>query len=530
MIDRRNNILSVLIVSCLEKRCQINMKEDVLFCVGKEMVKNGLLWYLLIYIFVIQMGIVWYLWSDVSFYVLASVNGIALAVGAWSFCKEKSKDNHPETQGKTMLESPKEEIINDKKAEDTAENEEEQEKKSDFFVRNEPEHKDEKYSLPEEDIEVPTREQTPHNIEQVRVRFNKVKSKPQPTHQEWGLARFITFLCAIIGRGGVMLLMWKEFDFIAMAIASFTMGGFVLVVYKAMNIWKKNIFSNLYFLFFVAVFAGSLLGIFTEESNSTKILIKNQISTFFAGLNGEVVETSSTEEGSGYEYQLTGTLLTGEITTGEDSSDALLSGNIITTQTLNTGSNKTGNIQTIQQTVTWITQTSTGKNTTEAQVSNKQTTQPTTEAQVSNKQTTQPTTEAQVSNKQTTQPITKAQTLEEKKADANGQVSYLSAIKHLIATYNIPLSKSKSSKFTHVDTTSPDYPYMKTALEKRMIGTAVNPNDIISCDVYMVFKGLALNWAIEKTSNLKNDYRNVAENKGLLNGCVKGAKLTAANL
>ena len=466
------------------------------------MVKNGLLWYLLIYIFVIQMGIVWYLWSDASFYVLAGVNGIALAVGAWSFCKEKSKDNHPETQGKTILESPKEEIINDKKAEDTAENEEEQEKKSDFFVRNESEHKDEKYSLSEEDIETPTREQTPHNIEQVRVRFNKVKSKPQPTHQEWGLARFITFLCAIIGRGGVMLLMWKEFDFIAMAIASFTMGGFVLVVYKAMNIWKKNIFSNLYFLFFVAVFAGSLLGIFTEESNSTKILIKNQISTFFAGLNGEVVETSSTEEGSGYEYQLTGTLLTGEITTGEDSSDALLSGNIITTQTLNTGSNKTGNIQTIQQTVTWITQTSTGKNTTEAQVSNKQTTQPT----------------------------TKAQTSEEKKTDTNGQVSYLSAIKHLIATYNIPLSKSKSSKFTHVDTTSPDYPYMKTALEKRMIGTAVNPNDIISCDVYMVFKGLALNWAIEKTSNLKNDYRNVAENKGLLNGCVKGAKLTAANL
>ena len=453
------------------------------------------------------MGIVWYLWSDASFYVLAGVNGIALAVGAWSFCKEKSKDNHPETQGKTMLESPKEEIINDKKTEDTAENEEEQEKKSDFFVRNEPEHKDEKYSLSEEDIEVPTREQTPHNIEQVRVRFNKVKSKPQPTHQEWGLARFITFLCAIIGRGGVMLLMWKEFDFIAMAIASFTMGGFVLVVYKAMNIWKKNIFSNLYFLFFVAVFAGSLLGIFTEESNSTKILIKDHISTFFAGLNGEVVETSSTEEGSGYEYQLTGTLLTGELTTGEESSEALLSGNLISTQTLNTGNNETGNTQKIQNTeqiVTWTAQASTTKSTTNIQTSSQQTTQPT--------------------------PATKVQTVEEKKTDANGQVSYLSAIKHLIATYNIPLSKSKSSKFTYVDTTSPDYPYMKTALEKRMIGTAVNPNDIISCDVYMVFKGLALNWAIEKTSNLKNDYRNVAENKGLLNGCVKGAKLTAANL
>ena len=483
------------------------MKEDVLFWDGKEMGKNGLLWYLLIYIFVIQMGIVWYLWSDTSFYVLAGVNGIALAVGAWSFCKRKVNNEEGETLVKDAPRSLKEEIKNEEKWEEILENKESQEKKSDFFVRNEPEHKDEKYSLSEEDIEVPTREQTPHNIEQVRVRFNKVKSKPQPTHQEWGLARFITFLCAIIGRGGVMLLMWKEFDFIAMAIASFTMGGFVLIVYKAMNIWKKNIFSNLYFLFFVAVFAGSLLGIFTEESNSTKILIKDQISTFFAGLNGEVVETSSTEEGSGYEYQLTGTLLTGELTTGEESSEALLSGNLISTQTLNTGNNETGNTQKIQNTeqiVTWTAQASTTKSTTNIQTSSQQITQPT--------------------------PTTKVQTVEEKKTDANGQVSYLSAIKHLIATYNIPLSKSKSSKFTYVDTTSPDYPYMKTALEKRMIGTAVNPNDLISCDVYMVFKGLALNWAIEKTSNLKNDYRNVAENKGLLNGCVKGAKLTAANL
>lgn len=478
------------------------------------MVKNGLLWYLLIYIFVIQMGIVWYLWSDVSFYVLAGVNGIALAVGAWSFCKEKSKDNHPETQGKTMLESPKEEIINDKKAEDTAENEEEQEKKSDFFVRNESEYKDEKYSLSEEDIEVPTREQTPHNIEQVRVRFNKVKSKSQPTHQEWGLARFIVFLCAIIGRGGVMLLMWKEFDFIAMAIASFTMGGFVLVVYKAMNVWKKNIFSNLYFLFFVAVFAGSLLGIFTEESNSTKILIKDQISTFFAGLNGEVVETSSTEEGSGYEYQLTGTLLTGENLSGTELTGELLTGIVNTGVNLTSGATPAEITQpTTPQTADTQTQLTTGTPST--------TTQQTIQTPVHQQE------------KKHAQEIQKPQTPAvhtQTNPDANGQVSYLSAIKHLIATYNIPLSKSKSSKFTYVDTTSPDYPYMKTALEKRMIGTAVNPNDIISCDVYMVFKGLALNWAIEKTSNLKNDYRNVAENKGLLNGCVKGAKLTVANL
>ena len=311
-----------------------------------------------------------------------------------------------------------------------------------------------------------------------------------------------------------MLLMWKEFDFIAMSIASFTMGGFVLFVYKAMNIWKKSIFSNLYFFFFVAVFAGSLLGIFTEESNSTKILIKDQISTFFAGLNGEVVETPSAEEGSGYEYQLTGALLTGENLSGTELTGKLLTGIVNTGVNLTSGTTPAEITQpTTPQTADTQTQLTTGTLST--------TTQQTIQTPVHQQE------------KKLAQEIQKTQTPAvhtQTNHDANGQVSYLSAIKHLIATYNIPLSKSKSSKFTYVDQTSPDYPYMKTALEKRMIGTAVNPNDVISCDVYMVFKGLALNWSIEKTSNLKNDYRNVAENKELLNGCVKGAKLTAANL
>jgi hypothetical protein len=45
----------------------------------------------------------------------------------------------------------------------------------------------------------------------------------------------------------------------------------------------------------------------------------------------------------------------------------------------------------------------------------------------------------------------------------------IEAIKHLIKTYNIPLSKSTSTKFTHVSKSNEMYPYMKTALDKRMI-------------------------------------------------------------
>ena len=464
------------------------------------------------------MGIVGYLWSDASFYILAGVNGIALAVWAWSFSNKEKKDIETKVSEKILANNKVEKSLEIKEEpltalieEETEDQEEKEEKKSDFFVR-EVSDKDERYDL-EEDIPSPQAEKKPHNIEQVRVRFNRSKSKTQATQQEGGLARFIAFLCAIVGRGGVMLLMWQEFDFIAMAIASFLMGLFILVVFKAMNIWKKSIFSSLYFLLFVLLFAGSIAGIFIDEHNSTKVLIKDQLSTFFAGLNGDIIEKQGNNELSGYEYQLTGALLTGENLSGTERTGELLTGIV------NTGVNLTSGT-----TPTKIAQPTT------PQTADTQT-QPTRTPSTTTQQTIQ--TPIHQQEKKPVQEIQKTQTPAvhtQTNPDANGQVSYLSAIKHLIATYNIPLSKSTTSKFTYVAQNSPEYPYMKTALEKRMIGTATNPNDTISCDVYMVFKGIALNWAIEKTSNLKNDYRNVAENKWLLNGCVKGAKLTVANL
>ena len=467
------------------------------------------------------MGIVGYLWSDASFYILAGVNGIALAVWAWSFSNKEKKDIETKVSEKILANNKVEKSLEIKEEpltalieEETEDQEEKEEKKSDFFVR-EVSDKDERYDL-EEDIPSPQAEKKPHNIEQVRVRFNRSKSKTQATQQEGGLARFIAFLCAIVGRGGVMLLMWQEFDFIAMAIASFLMGLFILVVFKAMNIWKKSIFSSLYFLLFVLIFAGSVAGIFIDEHNSTKVLIKDQLSTFFAGLNGDVIKKQENNELSGYEYQLTGALLTGENLSGTERTGKLLTGIVNTGVTLTSGTRPTEITQpTTPQTADTQTQLTTGTPSTST------TTQQTIQTPVHQQE------------KKPAQEIQKPQTSAvhtQTNPDANGQVSYLSAIKHLIATYNIPLSKSTTSKFTYVAQNSPEYPYMKTALEKRMIGTATNPNDTVSCDVYMVFKGIALNWAIEKTSNLKNDYRNVAENKWLLNGCVRGAKLTVANL
>jgi hypothetical protein len=40
---------------------------------------------------------------------------------------------------------------------------------------------------------------------------------------------------------------------------------------------------------------------------------------------------------------------------------------------------------------------------------------------------------------------------------------------------------------------------------------------IVSCEVYMVMKGLAEGWNITKSADLKENYWNMAESKGLLN-------------
>lgn len=116
------------------------------------------------------------------------------------------------------------------------------------------------------------------------------------------------------------------------------------------------------------------------------------------------------------------------------------------------------------------------------------------------------------------------------KADPKSEVTMLDAIKHLIQANAIPLSTSKTVRFTHVAQSNADYPYMKTALEKKMIGSTTNPETFISCDVYMVMKGLAEGRTISKTEDVKADYWKVAVAKNLLNGCQKGARLTIANL
>ena len=117
-----------------------------------------------------------------------------------------------------------------------------------------------------------------------------------------------------------------------------------------------------------------------------------------------------------------------------------------------------------------------------------------------------------------------------KTSSPNQEVTMIDAIKHLIKTNNIPLSTKKNTKFTHIATSDSNSPSMKTALEKRIIGSNTNPNITVSRDINIGRNCLAEERITVKTADVKGDYRNMAESKNALNGCTKGAKLTVANL
>ncbi|MEI7562243.1 MAG: hypothetical protein WCJ39_00530 [bacterium] len=45
----------------------------------------------------------------------------------------------------------------------------------------------------------------------------------------------------------------------------------------------------------------------------------------------------------------------------------------------------------------------------------------------------------------------------------------IDVVKYLISTYSIPLVSKKDVRFSNVSTTSPDYPYMRTAYAQKLI-------------------------------------------------------------
>ena len=431
------------------------------------MVKKGLVMTLVAYFFIIQAFIAWAIWQDSHFYTLGCVNLIFFIlfllwvnVFGWNNGEKKQEKsvNYP-----IVKEKMEQEKIVSEPVVDAQPVVEEKVEEVDSFRRV-----------------VSERPISESNIEYIKTKINRTKRKPL---REWSpVYRFLVFLIAIFWLWGVLYAFWDSLDFVALTIWAIAMLIFIGVCFKSANLWRKSLFSSIYFLFFFLVM---LVGVYWMIFSADKL--KESISTFFDWVKwDEIVETWNNieiEVDTGFLFETTWTVINMSLT-GES-------------------------VYSWWSSLTW-----------EQEITENVT--PAVEAATS--EINEPVIE------QKPEPVVEQKPETTTTNSPSSQVTIIEAIKHLVKTYNIPLSKSTSSKFTYVSKSSSIYPYMKTALEKRMIWTTTNPDMIVSCDVYMVMKWIAEWWNIAKSAELKENYWNVAESKWMLNWCTKWSKLTYANL
>jgi len=115
-------------------------------------------------------------------------------------------------------------------------------------------------------------------------------------------------------------------------------------------------------------------------------------------------------------------------------------------------------------------------------------------------------------------------------ADLDREVTRWEAIKHLLQWYT--LSKKTDKSFTYVAKSNELYPYFKTAQEKAMIWTDVNPNKRISCETYMSLKWILEWWKVNiyDKSQTRIIYWNKANELGKTNGCPRWWFVKVKNL
>lgn len=421
------------------------------------MIKKNLFVLFVFYFFVVQLFIAGLLWWETNFYILGGANLIAMLLVS-VFYRFFTRENEKKAPSDKWVADPllvKEKITLVESGTESL-----------LIAQEELIQTTETIGNSEELESAPISES---NIEYIKTKINRAKKKPLA--QGSGLYRLLMFLLALIGLGGVLYLFWDTFDFFALVMGAIGMMIFIAVIFKAANLWRKSIFSSLYFLFFFLLAIGGILGMSFANTYQEVDQVKEKITTFIDGIKGKIEPNTEDliddTEQSNFLFEETGEVLGLNLTwEGVFSWDEVLF----------SGDSSTWAAENLSETE-W-----------------------------------------------------KDWTLELSPEEASQQLTMIEAIKNLMDTNNIPLSEAKNARFTYVASTNADYPYMKTALEKRMIGTATNPFSHISCDVYIVMKGLAEGRNIQRTADVKADFWNAAVSKDALNGCQKGAILTKGNL
>ena len=96
---------------------------------------------------------------------------------------------------------------------------------------------------------------------------------------------------------------------------------------------------------------------------------------------------------------------------------------------------------------------------------------------------------------------------------SKGTLNYAQVIPYLVSTYNLK-NNGKSTTFTNITSTSALYSAFNIAANKGMIGVGINPASKMSCNTYLVMKGIAAGWKVEyKSGDPFGPYRAAAQKR-----------------
>lgn len=111
-----------------------------------------------------------------------------------------------------------------------------------------------------------------------------------------------------------------------------------------------------------------------------------------------------------------------------------------------------------------------------------------------------------------------------------GVLNYAQVIPYLIDTYNLTKRGANDFTFASIATNNVLYVPFNIAASYSMIGTTINPSGKVSCNTYLVLKGIAQDREVSYTWAPQGAYRQKALELGQVNGCEDGAFVTKATL
>ena len=113
---------------------------------------------------------------------------------------------------------------------------------------------------------------------------------------------------------------------------------------------------------------------------------------------------------------------------------------------------------------------------------------------------------------------------------SQGTLNYGHVIPYLVDTYKLKNSSGKSFSFSNITSSNILYTPFNIAASKSMIGENINPVGKVSCNTYLVLKGIASGWTVSYTGTPQGAYRAKATELGKVNNCKDGAFVTKSTL